>query len=122
MEPTKPSPARKIGGVLVALVALFAIFYACTSALGRDTSTAADLDRQRMEAIAGCEALVEDQLRSPSTAEYDSTARQSGGAWSVSGAVDSENALSGTVRTDYECTVTVSTGEVRTVLESIESR
>lgn len=73
----------------------------------------------KLEAIAQCEATVEDPLKSPSTAEFDSQA--SGyGTWSVTGTVDAENSFGAMVRSNYECTVIIDGASIRVRLDSFE--
>jgi hypothetical protein len=63
----------------------------------------------RLEAIAQCEARIEEQLKAPSTAEFNSDA-SGNGTWTVTGTVDAENSFGATIRSEYQCTVKV-TGE-----------
>jgi hypothetical protein len=60
----------------------------------------------RLEVIAQCEARIEEQLKAPTTAEFDSTATGDG-TWTVTGTVDAENSFGANVRSEYQCTVKV---------------
>ena len=73
----------------------------------------------KAEAIAQCEARVEQDLKSPTTADFDSTA--SGyGTWTVTGTVDAENSFGAMVRATYGCTVIVSGQNIRVSLDSFD--
>lgn len=52
-----------------------------------------------------CEQFVEDQLKSPSTAEFSGEVvhRLRGKVWIVAGEVDSENSFGAMIRNDYTC-------------------
>ena len=58
------------------------------------------------EAIAQCEAAIEERLKAPATAEFQSTAVGSG-TWTVTGVVDSENSFGAMVRASYQCSVII---------------
>ncbi len=58
------------------------------------------------EAIAQCEAAISKRLKSPSTADFNSTATGSG-TWTVTGTVDAQNSFGATVRADYQCSVII---------------
>lgn len=54
-----------------------------------------------------CEQMVEDILKSPSTAEFSNqSASGSGTSWTSSGDVDAENGFGATMRSGYSCTMT----------------
>jgi hypothetical protein len=55
-------------------------------------------------AIRACENAVEDMLRAPATAQFNSSA-SGDNPWTVVGTVDAENGFGATVRAEYECTV-----------------
>ena len=105
---------------LVAAALAAALIWLIIGITTSSTPTADNTRQDRLESIAGCEALVEQQLRSPSTADYESTARLNAGTWTVTGTVDSQNALGGTVRTNYECTATINGSNVTTRITSLE--
>lgn len=58
------------------------------------------------EAIAQCEAAIREKLKSPSTAEFDSTATGSG-TWTVVGTVDAENSFGAMMRSSFQCSVII---------------
>lgn len=60
-----------------------------------------------ISASKACEALVEAQLKAPSTAEFNSDAQGGNGTWRVRGTVDAENSFGAQVRSEYACDVTV---------------
>lgn len=61
-----------------------------------------------------CKTLVEDRLKSPSTAEFGDSASselgKTGARWEVTGVVDAENSFGGTVRMTYKCDLTYDEG------------
>jgi hypothetical protein len=68
-------------------------------------------------AVNHCESRVEELLKSPATAEFDSTANGSGSEWTVTGTVDSENGFGAQVRSDYQCTVSVTSDTATTTVD-----
>ena len=71
------------------------------------------------EAIAQCEDLVTENLKAPSTAEFDSSA--SGfGTWTVTGTVDAENSFGAMLRSEFQCTVVVSGDSIKRRLDYLE--
>jgi len=65
-------------------------------------------DDGKVVAEIACEDLVKDQLKAPSTADFDhSTRTQDGDTWTIKGSVESDNALGNPVASDYSCVVTV---------------
>lgn len=55
------------------------------------------------EAKAQCEGFADKRLKAPATADYDLAATRDGGAWTVTGTVDSENGFGAKVRGDVTC-------------------
>ncbi len=100
---SKKRPGRNYG-CLALIVAPILLIGACTaiSAMNRKPY---DPDNPR-EAVAQCEAAVEDRLKAPSTASFDLAATGSG-TWTVTGTVDAENGFGATVRNAVRCTVIV---------------
>ena len=86
-----------------ALVALVAV--GC-SALGSKESP----DGDEVGAYVVCQQWVEEQLRSPSTADFPTTntadITQAGKVWTVRSYVDAQNGFGATVRTPFVCTAT----------------
>jgi hypothetical protein len=74
-------------------------------------------NNNQYEAVAQCEARVDNLLKSPATSEFDSTPTGSGAEWTVAGTVDSENSFGGTVRSEFQCTVTIGDGEATTTVD-----
>lgn len=108
-EKPRPSGAQKYAlfvvlGVVVALI----IGGIVASSIGGtyDPNNAA-------EAISQCEARIERELKSPATADFNSTASGSG-TWTVTGTVDAENGFGATVRAKYQCTVVVNDDDTLT--------
>ncbi|MEV7827487.1 hypothetical protein [Microbacterium enclense] len=58
------------------------------------------------EAIAQCEDLVTARLKSPTSAEFDSSASSNGDRqWTVTGTVDADNSFGAKIRNTYQCSV-----------------
>jgi hypothetical protein len=95
-------------GVLAGFVILFG---GCTALMSMNQE---EYDpNNEYEVISQCEARIEEQLKSPATAKFDSTATGSG-TWTVRGTVDAENSFGATVRSNYECTVVVNDNDTLT--------
>lgn len=92
-------------GCLIFVIAAVAIVGLSTFAASSNKDDAYDPNNQ-YEAIAQCEARIKEQLKSPSTAKFDSTATGAG-TWTVTGTVDSENGFGAMLRSDYQCSVRV---------------
>lgn len=61
---------------------------------------------EKVSAISGCEELVKDRLKAPSTAEFSNEAADGGdGSYVVDGDVDSENSFGAMLRSHFTCTV-----------------
>jgi hypothetical protein len=91
----------------VGVLLLVAVLYGCGSALGDDSGSGSGDDSvDRFTAEVMCERFVEDNLKSPSTAEFDSTGSGAGKHWTVTGTVDSENSFGAMMRNDYSCELT----------------
>lgn len=58
------------------------------------------------EAIAQCEAAIEERLKAPATADFNSTATGDG-TWTVIGTVDAENGFGAMIRSSYQCSVII---------------
>lgn len=104
------SSGRIATGVALGFLAVVVGFTALTSG-GNDDS---DYDsNNKYEAVAQCEARIENLLKSPATAEFDTDATGSG-TWKVAGTVDSENGFGAQVRSDFECTVVMNSDSTAT--------
>lgn len=111
-SPKKHGTAWFIATVIVGVVIIALAFSACG---GGDEPYDAN---NKSEVIAQCEAQVKDHLKSPSTAEFNTSATGSG-TWTVTGTVDSENSFGGMVRADFQCTVTVNEDTITTKIDSL---
>lgn len=106
-EPTgAPKPKTKLGPVGVIIVIL--VVLCCGYGLFKSAAKGDDKPSS-YEAKAMCEKFVEDRLKAPSTADYSGeTATESGGTWTVTGRVDSENSFGAKIRSSFTCKMTVS--------------
>lgn len=104
-----------IGIVIGAFVVL--AFVACT--VGSINSGNRDSDTE-YEAIAQCEARIDGLLKAPSTASYQTEASPQSGSWIVTGSVDAENGFGATVRSNFQCTVTIDGDRATTKVDSFE--
>jgi hypothetical protein len=110
-QPSKGSPLLGcVGLVVVAAVGL----YACTASLG---GSGEDGGPDQYGAEAACQEFVERRLKSPSTAEFDTTATGGPTTFTVTGTVDSQNSFGAMVRNEFTC-VTTARGE-EWVLDSL---
>ena len=74
-------------------------------------SSGAPATGDEFTAASMCERFVADHLKSPSTAEFDSTATGGGDTWTVTGTVDSQNSFGAMVRNTYTCHLTYEGGD-----------
>ena len=67
-----------------------------------------DYGHDRFDAITVAKKVIENQLKSPSTAEFcksaDFTVKCSGSTWTVSGYVDAQNGFGATIRSSFTVT------------------
>lgn len=73
----------------------------------------------KYEAIAQCEERVKQLLKAPSTAEFTTDA-SGGGAWTVTGTVDSENSFGAMLRSNFQCTVKITGDTATTTVDFLE--
>lgn len=104
-----------IGIVIMAFVVL--VFVACT--VRSINSGNRDSDNE-YEAIAQCEARIDRLLKAPATADYETDATPQSGSWIVTGHVDSENSFGASVRSTFQCTVTINGDRATTKVDSFE--
>ncbi|MDF2691703.1 MAG: hypothetical protein K0S65_86 [Labilithrix sp.] len=125
MSTTTPRPLAKTGGLgftgwLGAAVAVAiiggGIYWAVSSAAGGDEMSASEL---KVLAESACEGAVEQNLKAPSSAEYDSSASGSG-PWTVTGSVDAENSFGAMIRSTYTCSVEQADGRMVATLEMLD--
>lgn len=105
--PAEPQPNKAAQYGCIAVLVLLAVIGGCTVLLGRDGDepTAAG-------ARSICQRFVKDRLKSPASADFsDVTASQSGGDWTVTGTVDSDNLFGAKVRNTFTCTVRPRSGD-----------
>ncbi len=101
-------------GIVLAPVILIVLFIIGGALFGSSDSD----EPNRFEAIRYCEDAVLDQLRSPSTAEFDSRSTDSN-PFRVSGTVDAENGFGATVRNSFACTVTITGDSFQVTVDSL---
>lgn len=64
------------------------------------------------DATSACEGMVEDRLKAPATADFDTrTAVEGDSGWVVTGVVDSQNGFGAQIRSAYRCTITHDGGD-----------
>lgn len=89
-------------GIVLALVAIVGICVARTNTKHEPTSEDKQADAKR----ACQEKFIPDQLKAPATAKYSGvTVSGLGGTYTVTGAVDSQNAFGALVRATFTCSV-----------------
>ncbi|MDJ0404008.1 hypothetical protein QNA23_10990 [Rhodococcus erythropolis] len=103
----QPAPAKKkrrwpwiVLAVAVVIIALLAIFGA--------TSSTRDSANQSDTAVKACQDTVTDRLSAPSSAKFSdkyTVTDDAEGTWTVTGSVESQNALGVMLRADYSCNV-----------------
>lgn len=73
------------------------------------------------EAISQCESAIEERLKAPTTAEFNSTATGDG-TWTVVGTVDAQNSFGAMIRSAYQCSVIIDSeaGSARVRIDSFE--
>jgi hypothetical protein len=102
-KPLRPWWWRYSGGLtILALILGFAIVGVISNSRAGGDSLSDNL----LEAKSSCESRVKDQLKSPSTAKFDSEAHGTG-PFTVDGFVDSANSFGAMVRSDFSCKVRV---------------
>lgn len=70
-------------------------------------------------AIYACEGAVAQNLKSPASADFNSSA-SGGGPWVVQGTVDSENSFGALLRSSFECSVTIRDGSTQTTVVRLD--
>lgn len=102
------------GTVVVVVLLAFAGCIATNAKEGDST------DRDMREAISQCEARIDRLIKAPATASYSSSASTSSGDWTVTGTVDSENSFGASIRSNFQCTVTVHEDSATTKVDFLE--
>ncbi len=115
-----PPSSKKGMGCLVVLGAVVIIIIIATiaGALSGSGETPYDANWSG-EAIAQCEDLVREDLKAPTTAEFDTNATGDG-TWTVTGTVDSENSFGAMLRADFQCTVIIDGDSIKRRLDYLE--
>lgn len=121
-HPQGSSGVQRAPRTAVALMMVAAIVAVGLISWAGSTLLPASPSREYREAVAQCEALVSDELRSPSSAVFESDVSSSGSTWRVTGAVDSQNGFGAIVRTEFECSVTIEGDDVRALLTQVDPR
>lgn len=104
---TSPQPVsngRAIAGLIVFLIIIGSVVYACANS----SSDSTDSEDSGGMAEIMCEDFVTDRLKAPSTADFpgaDSVETIKLDTYKVTASVDSENGFGAKIRTDYVCTV-----------------
>lgn len=114
-------PKRKMSGFakfLIVMAVVLPIIVIAQLVNAADGDTGPGADQLLVEAEWACEGVVGNNLKAPSTAEYDSSASGSG-PWSVSGTVDAENSFGAKIRSTYSCTVERSGDTMTATLQSL---
>jgi hypothetical protein len=119
-EVHKTTRTQKIGWLVLAAIALGVFLIWFISALANDTSTTPSNNAGKYESIAQCEARIENLLKSPATADFDTDASGAGSSWTVTGTVDSENGFGALVRSDFQCTVSLQGEGATTAVDFLE--
>lgn len=106
---------RRTWGCFGIFIVVIVLIGGCTVwvTLTRDDS---DDYNNRFTAIRQCEELVKQQLKAPSTAEFNSSA-SGDGTWTVVGTVDAQNGFGAMIRSEFGCTVVISGRNAETTLE-----
>ena len=106
---------RRTFGCLGVFIGVIVLVGACTAIVSFTRDRSDDYNNQ-FTAIRRCEDLVTQQLKSPSTAEFDSSA-SGDGTWTVIGYVDAQNGFGAMVRSEFGCTVVIRGNTADTTLE-----
>lgn len=104
--------------VIVGAIILIGVIGAIVGAVGGSKQKPYDPNWSG-EAIAQCEDLVKENLKAPSTAEFDTSATGDG-TWTVTGTVDAENSFGAMLRSEFQCTVVVSGDSIKRRLDYLE--
>jgi len=103
--PQKPPKERfPWGWAIAAPVALVIIVAVAVNGVKENADRKPVYDR--VSAYVYCQAAVKDLLKSPSTAKFsNSEAVGSGGTWTATGYVESENSFGAMIRADFQCSI-----------------
>ncbi len=99
-------------GCLVSVVIAFILIVLAFGCMAFSGNSSDSETSQRIAAITAAKMAVENQLKSPSTADFCSQSEMTisnvGSSWTVSGYVDAENSFGATVREYWTVTMTLS--------------
>lgn len=109
VEKPKTTPKQTAigcGVFLVLSLIIGGIMSSCVANAGKvDPATLGD----GAHAKVACRGMVQDKLKAPSTADFNSErVSGSGTSWNVAGSVDSQNSFGAKIRSNYTCSLTYS--------------
>lgn len=124
MAPTEGSKlAWRITLVFLVTIGLIGVVlyvnYQMTSG-GSSSSKEPTAEMLEIEAMGACEGAVEQNLKAPATAKYDSSVRKAGASWIVTGSVDAENSFGALIRSTYECEVVKRGNVMNATLQTLQ--
>ena len=114
-KPSNPLRGCFIGCGLLIFIPLIFIIIAVSNSDGDSSSNSG-----QYEAIAQCEARIENLLKAPATADFETSASGSGSTWTVTGSVDAENSFGALIRSTFQCTVVLQGDSATTTVDSFE--
>ena len=85
------------------ILAVFAVLAFIGSVTGGDSGD--DPETQKYGAESACKDWVKDQLKAPSTADFNDVTASGSGPWTVVGSVDAENSFGAKLRNRWTCTI-----------------
>lgn len=114
-----PASGNKIAWITVGvIVAVFVAVAMIVGAVNGNAQKPYDANNAD-EAISQCEAAVEKQLKSPTTAKFHLTATGYD-TWTVTGTVDSQNSFGAMVRSETQCTVIVDGDSIKVRVDQLD--
>ena len=103
-----PSPAgeqvaaEEKGGCLPIIGLVVGVGFLASMCGGSDGGSS-DADGYGAESV--CEDWVRDQLKAPSTADFDNEEISGSGPWTITGTVDAQNGFGAQMRADWSCDI-----------------
>lgn len=95
--PSAPSTKKTPWGVIAGIVVVLVVAVICIAGSHKDSGGGA---------IVACHGFVEDQLKSPGSADYSGEdLTHDGSTYTLTGSVDSDNSYGASVRNDFTCVV-----------------
>lgn len=89
----------------VGMVVVMVLFFVWALSGGGDSDPARERELEEFGAIDTCEGWVRDQLKAPSTAEFNDSQAIGAGPWTVTGTVDAENSFGAMIRHSWTCEI-----------------